>query len=199
MQLLKAVEPEILANVVLEPSEMCFIQYMPIRMPRSVVRIPRSLQWIFKLLPFVEYGNDDYLYLTVKYLYVTPDNMGNRPGWHSDGFGTGDVNYLWCDSYPTEFCIQDFELSDDCVLSLAEMERQAKDENVKTFGVNTLMRVDNRHVHRVPLTTKPGFRTFVKLTVSKDRYNLKGNAHNYLFDYKWEMHDREVWRNHTSK
>lgn len=28
-----------------------------------------------------------------------------------------------------------------------------------------------------------------------NRYNLAGNSHNYLFDYKWDMHPRAKTRN----
>ena len=42
---------------------------------------------------------------------------------------------------------------------------------------------------------KPCFRTFFKLSFSKDKYDLKGNSHNYLFDYNWEMRERKENRN----
>jgi hypothetical protein len=186
----------------LVPEEMCFVQYLPIAFPTeqfSGVRIPQNLKWCEPLVNMcMQQTFDKYIYLTVKHLYVTPSNMGNRPGWHSDGFGTDDINYIWCDNYPTEFCIQDFNLSEDCDASLKEMEQQAKVENVKTYGENTLLRLDKYNIHRTPVIGE-GYRTFVKISVSKDRYNLKGNAHNCLFDYDWEMVLRSDSRNHPSK
>ncbi|MBZ5864318.1 hypothetical protein LAG72_24625, partial [Escherichia coli] len=50
---------------------------------------------------------DSFVYLSVKILHVTPDAPGNRPGWHSDGFLTNDLNYIWADRNPTEFFIND--------------------------------------------------------------------------------------------
>lgn len=44
-----------------------------------------------------------------------------------------------------------------------------------------------------------GWEELHKNHVSRDQYNLKGNSHNYKFDYKWEMKDRETARNHPSK
>lgn len=195
-------EPIVIGPVFLDPKEMCFVQYLPIAMANSDrVEIPDNLSWTRPLVNMVlKQGVPDecYLYLTVKHLYVTPNNMGNRPGWHSDGFGTDDINYVWCDKYPTEFCVQEFKLSDECDTSLEEMEEQAKVENVKTYGENTLLCLDKYNIHRTPVVGE-GYRTFVKVSVSKDLYNLKGNAHNYLFDYDWEMLVRSDTRNHPSK
>lgn len=195
-------EPHVVGHVLLDPKEMCFVQYLPIAMTDcDRVEIPDNLSWTRPLVNMVlkeGVSDESYLYLTVKHLYVTPSNMGNRPGWHSDGFGTDDINYIWCDQYPTEFCIQDFNLSEDCGTSLTEMEQQARAQNVKTYGENTLLRLDKYNIHRTPIIGE-GYRTFVKISVSKDRYNLKGNAHNYLFDYDWEMALRSDSRNHPSK
>lgn len=195
-------EPRVVGHVFLDPKEMCFVQYLPIAMADcDRVELPDNLSWTRPLVNMVlkeGVSDESYLYLTVKHLYVTPSNMGNRPGWHSDGFGTDDINYIWCDNYPTEFCIQDFNLSEDCDTSLTEMEQQARAQNVKTYGENTLLRLDKYNIHRTPVIGE-GYRTFVKISVSEDRYNLKGNAHNYLFEYDWEMVLRSDSRNHPSK
>lgn len=200
-------EPTIIRRINLIPSEMCFIQYLPIAMATSeglgpTIEVPKNLEWVWPLV--VRTVNDcnevvgNYIYLTVKHLYVTPNNMGNRPGWHSDGFGTDDINYIWCDKYPTEFCIQDFSISEDCETSLIEMESQALESNIVTYPENTLLRLDKYNVHRTPIVGE-GYRTFVKISISKNRYNLQGNSHNYLFAYDWEMVVRSDIRNHPSK
>lgn len=193
-------EPVQLALVELAPSEMCLTQYMPIIMPDCgpVPRIPYGLQWVLPLMEFIQFSAKDYVYLTAKHMWVTPENMGNRAGWHTDGFGTNDINYAWCDRDPTEFCIQDFNLTDDCDLSLSEMEEQARPECIVTYPENMLLRLDQFNVHRVPVHAHAGWRTFVRFSVSPDRYDLHGNAHNPLFDYNWEMQPRKALRNHTS-
>jgi len=38
-------------------------------------------------------------------------------------------------------------------------------------------------------------RTFVKISFSKDKYDLIGNSHNYEMDYKWDMKERKEERN----
>lgn len=198
-------EPTIVGQYNLTPGEMCFVQYLPIGFPQSMVeegpsiRIPKNLEWCWPLvLNCTGKTSESYIYLTVKHLYVTPNGMGNRPGWHSDGFGTDDINYIWCDKYPTEFCIQDFNITEDCDTSLKEMEEQAKVSNIKVYGGNTLLRLDKYNIHRTPVVGE-GYRAFVKISVSKDHYNLKGNAHNHLFDYDWDMVARSDTRNHPNK
>jgi hypothetical protein len=179
--------------------EMCFVQYLLILMvDEAIWKIPDNLKWIEQFIPFLDVGDGDYVYVSVKHLFVTPDNMGNRPGWHSDGFGTDDLNYIWTDKFPTEFSIQVFTLSEDHHLSLIEIEEQVKPESIRTYGDNMFIRLDKFNIHRLPVQDKSGFRTFVKFSVSKEKYNLQGNAHNYLIDYDWDMKPREITRNPTT-
>lgn len=188
----------------LHPTEMCFVQYMPIAMAESEglgleIRIPKNLQWVTPLIDSIkEEILGQYVYLTVKHLYVTPNNMGNRPGWHSDGFGTPDLNYIWTDMFPTEFCVQNFNISKDCTLSMKEMAEQVKEENIITYGCKAFLKLDEFNIHRSPIG-QDGYRTFVKISISKEKYNLEGNAHNYLFDYEWKMQQRNKERNHPHK
>lgn len=188
----------------LVPAEMCFVQYLPIAMAAheghgDEIRIPPNLGWVRNLLAHVrsaDIHDDAYMYLTVKHIFASGADSGNRPGWHSDGFGTDDVNYIWYDRCPTEFAVQPFVLSTDCDVSMQEMEDQVKPESIVTYPVNTLLRLDQGVVHRSPENCEPGFRTFIKISCSKERYNLKGNAHNYLFDYDWPLVSRAAKRNH---
>lgn len=191
--------PTIIGQVEIDCRELMFVQYMPIAMPGMSFRLPRNLFCFMPLLEAIPVGQIDaftYVYLTAKRLFVGPNCAGNRPGWHTDGFGTDDINFIWSDSMPTEFCVQEFSLSDDHDVSLVQMARQAKPENIITFPVGSLLQLDSSMVHRVPQTMASGYRTFVKISVSRERYNLIGNAHNYLFDYDWPMVERKAARNH---
>lgn len=194
--------PEPLGLVHTEASEMCFVQYLPIVLPGEGARIPDNLQWcvpiVRKVLMNVDVS-DKYVYLTAKHLFVTPDNVGNRAGWHSDGFMTDDINFIWYDKHPTEFCVQRFNITEDCDISMREMESQAKEESIVVYPDNLLLKLDSSVIHRPPANVEPGYRTFVKVSISKDKYNLKGNAHNYLFNYDWDMVERDFSRNHPSK
>ncbi len=192
--------PVLLGKVELNPTEMCFVQYMPIAMKGcSELRIPEGLKWVTPLLDHITFDlGDEYVYLTAKHMFVTPENMGNRGGWHTDGFGTDDLNYAWVDRAPTEYCVQPFSITPDDTLSLYEMEVQVDPSNITTYGDNMLMLIDQHVVHRVPVGTFAGLRTFVRFSTSQDQYNMYGNAHNQLFDYKWDMKPRAVDRNTTA-
>lgn len=150
-----------------------------------------STDWLWK----------NYLYLSVKRQWVQPGYSGNRPGWHGDGFGTDDINWIWSDSYPTQIAIQEFkDISPNDVQSMRDMEDQLDSSKIVTYPNNTLIRLDQYVIHNVPEIPAPGgFRTFFKLSISPFKYALKGNSHNYLFDYKWVMHDRDKLRNQPDK
>lgn len=204
------IPPLVVNRHVLECEEMMSYLYLPIKMAGTAIkaidalRLPKRLNWVMPLISNVidleeVLGNnlkDFYIYLTAKKLYVTPDNPGNRPGWHGDGFGTDDINYIWSDLHPTLFCIQDFEnISEDHIKSMQQMTQQIKSENITNYGNNTLLRLTEHNIHRTPDIGKGCMRTFVKISISKHKYNLKGNSHNYKFDYSWKMYSRSELRN----
>lgn len=188
--------PTVLGQFRLECPEMMFVQYLPIAMPDTAFRVPDNLQWIYPLLWEMDrIDRDDYVYITAKHMYQAKGESYNRLGFHTDGFGTEDINYLWSDCNPTEFYVQDFELSDDHEKSMVQMGEQALATRQVLYPNNTLLKLDQYVVHRVNKYAEDGMRTFVKISVSKDRYNLQGNSHNYLFDYSWEMVERKNTRN----
>lgn len=191
--------PQVIGEFLLEPSEMCLVQYLPIIIPGVGMSVPENLEWVSPMFASIEVDMDDYVYLTVKNVYESDGKCSNRPGWHSDGFGTDDINYIWCDRCPTEFAVQDFLLSADCIDSLREMDEQVRKEGITTYPINHLLRLDQSVIHRSPEHFQAGMRAFVKISVSKNKYNLKGNAHNYGLDYQWVMHERGVERNHPTK
>ncbi|MNZ64214.1 hypothetical protein D3C78_823810 [compost metagenome] len=190
----------IAVDLVKDKVEMCFYQYLPIKMAGALesFHIPPQLEWIKRFVPFLQFDpHTDFIYVSVKHLYVTADNMGNRPGWHTDGFGSDDVNYIWSDRFPTEFALQSYDLTEDHAASLRELEEQTRPESIVTYPVGSFVRIDKWNVHRPPVAGE-GFRTFLKFSVSKNRYNLQGNSHNYLIDYDWEMVTRGEIRNHPT-
>jgi len=198
------VEPLLLDNIRIDCNEMMLYMYLPIYIEdlHDNIRVPERLK-IFNSLIYSSIGNVQsmdikykYMYLTVKCRYVDRYNLANRPGWHSDGFGTDDINVIWCDNDPTVFSIQDFDLSDDHNLSMKEMTNQCNPINNKTYNSYDLLLLDQYVIHRSPIIEDAKIRTFFKLSFSNYRYNLIGNSHNYLFDYKWDMHQRQIERNH---
>ncbi len=192
-------EPELLGQFDIDCKEFMFVQYMPVKMAGDwTVIIPNNLACFIPLIKAIDgtVDDSDYVYITAKKMFVSAQCAANRSGWHIDGFGTDDINFIWSDSIPTEFCIQDFELSDDHDISLQQMEQQARAENIKTYPNNSLLGLNSSMVHRVSTLPFEGCRTFMKISISKEKYNLIGNAHNYLFDYEWPMIERSATRNH---
>lgn len=187
-------------------TEMMFVQYLPVVMAEASGTVPdlRLPMNVESFRPLVDAALRDgwtpghYAYLTAKHFFVPAEGLGNRPGWHIDGFGTDDLNYVWCDRAPTEFCVQPFALSTDCGVSMLQMSAQVQAKNVRTYPTHHLLRLTNRVVHRTAENAEAGLRTFVKVSISKDRYNLAGNAHNPLFDYAWPMMARASSRNHPA-
>lgn len=199
-------EPKVLGKFVLDCPEMFFYQYLPIKMAGSrEILVEERLKCFNEIIgaaacDFVSIrglGRFDmsYIYLTAKSMYIKPGGGFNRPGWHSDGFLTDDINYVISDNHPTVFNSSDFSLTLDDRISMEEMEKQAKPINSYEYPDSFLLRLDQFNIHKCAEIKEVCVRTFVKLSFSPDKYNLRGNSHNYLIDYKWDMKERAAERN----
>lgn len=192
--------------------EYMHYMYLPVAMPICYydVRIPRNLSFARSIVYrcMEDYSNnidtlsDKYVYLTTRRGWASPGNPLNRPGWHADGFGGNDVNYVWTDNFPTLFALQSFEgIDPDHTKSIDQFTEQIAFDKVVTYPDKTLLRIDPYVVHHVPMDIPApgGNRSFLKVSISKDRYDLKGNAHNWEFAYDWVMYDRTVVRNDPAR
>lgn len=196
--------------------EMFFYQYLPIRIMGHKYylkfAIPDQLNIFWPLLWQIEQdfikmnGEDEFyntnIYLTAKRLFVTSGCGLNRDGWHTDGFGSDDINYIWCDTHPMKYVTGKWNnISDDHNESLKQFQQIGQSGvNTNWCEPNTIYRLDDTVIHaQDEYSGDPFIRTFVKVSFSKEKYNLKGNSHNYLLSYEWEMKDRNVERNHPVK
>lgn len=193
-----------------ECSEMIFYQYLPIKLSGQAEPVIEDRLKCFSGLigtvccDFIgKDGLNKYVasnvYLTAKHLYAKPGCPINRPGYHSDGFMTDDINYIWCDVYPTIFNSSPYSLTMHHEYSLQEMEEQSLKEKEIQYQPYELLRLTQFNIHKVAEIEKPCLRTFVKISFSYDKYNLIGNSHNFLLNYDWEMKPREETRNHPIK
>jgi len=181
----------------LDVGEMMFYLYLPIKFPQGGYVVPKRLKRFWVLIEAMESHDvvwNKYVYLTVKTMFVDHGSPGNRPGWHVDGYGSnGDLNFIWTDRNPTEFAVQEFDsIPDDDLQSMVAMNDQIKPDKIKTFGCQNLLRLDESVVHRVSETVQPGVRTFVKITVSKHRFQNVGNSINYEMNYSWDTKPRNI-------
>lgn len=184
--------------------------YLPVKLSgQRGFALPNRLDFLYELLHTVKFDlyNTDldfdscYIYVTAKRGYATPDNPLNRPGWHCDGFGTNDLNYIWWDRWPTRFAFQWFQgVSEDHLESMEQFDRQIDERCVVDNMQNrTLYRLNPYVVHTTPLIPAGGgMRSFLKVSVSPDRYNLEGNSHNHRLGYNWRMYPRDGVRNDTT-
>tara|TARA_R110000782_G_scaffold144871_2_gene237686 strand:- start:5050 stop:5904 length:855 start_codon:yes stop_codon:yes gene_type:complete len=187
-------------------NEMMFIQYLPIKLASfDSVKFEERLSCFDGIIgeicsDFIKtFGRDkwnqSYVYLTAKHMYQPPNSSFNRHGYHTDGFLTDDINYIWSDKFPTIFNTTNFNLTLDDRISIGEMEEQAKPENEVIYPDKSIVRLNQYNIHKVGDSSAGGMRTFIKVSFSKDKYDLIGNAHNYLLDYDWVMKNRSVERN----
>lgn len=186
--------------------EMMFYQDHPIKLAsQSAVKLEERLTNSFEKIisaaccDFIgEFGLNrfvsSYVYVCAKRLYQTREKSFNREGWHTDGFMTKDITYLWSDTSPTLFNFSDFSLTQDDATSLQEMQEQADPRQNHTFANCSLLQLDQYNIHRCE-PTHECVRSFLKITFSKDKFDRKGNTHNYLLDYAWEMKPRSQQRN----
>lgn len=203
--------PQDLGLVDLAPTEMMFWMYCPISLPGGYEwALPGNLKQFQPLLTKAYWDDtqrwyDSYVYLTAKTLWVHGGYIGNRPGWHADGFGTDDVNYVWSDRAPTDFLNikGGIELSEDCDESMRQMHCYGLRPgmyggSIVTFPDKHLLRLDPSVIHRSPVEFEDGMRTFVKISISKDRYNLIGNSENHSLRESrgGPMAERSLERNH---
>lgn len=202
---------EIASDVIVDNSEMYFYQYLPIHLQGATsFAIPERLDRLKDVIDMCCYDfgknidrnlNDYYIYLTAKCLYVPSGENLNRSGWHCDGFMSDDINYIWSDCIPTEYVTGEFELIQDHEKSIDQMYKLFYKSEPLKCKPNSIYRLDETVIHRCDYNKSRNavLRNFVKISFSKDKYNLKGNSHNYLLDYDWKMFERNTQRNHPIK
>lgn len=198
--------PVVLGKFNVDIKEMMYYQYLPIKMATEITPTVEERLWPFRVIlgtvmcDFVaNFGIDrfvaSYVYVSAKNLFQPSGKPFNRPGYHCDGFGTDDVNYIWSDRCPTVFQVGSFRISDDESVSMFEMEQQARRDREVRYEHGQLLRLDRYVIHKPETDYDSGLRAFLKVSISKDKYNLEGNSHNYLLDYAWDMKPRQQDRN----
>lgn len=190
--------------------EVMYYLYLPIRMRAGPadIRMPENLSMFRGVVNYainyvekVYRRSYEYIYISARKGWATPDNPLNRPGWHCDGFGTNDLNFVWWQGPGTRFAHQAFDgICSDHNRSMRQFDEQVIPESVVSYPAGGLFEINPSVVHSTPIIQPPGcMRQYVKISMSDNRYNLENNSHNYLFDYDWEMHPRDVIRNDPAR
>lgn len=184
-------------------TEVMYYLYLPVVIGDSSICLPRNVEPCREIIEQSIKAATKlnrkfrYVYLSARRGFATPDNPLNRPGWHCDGYGTDDLNYVWWDGPGTRFAVQKFTgISVDHKFSLEQFQHQVKPEFITSGLMHGLYELTPDVVHATPIIPPPGcMRQYVKVSLSNSRYNLEGNSHNYMFDYDWNLQSRELVRN----
>lgn len=188
-------------------SEFMLWLYLPVKLPFGEVSLPDNVNKFKGILDIVKENlshtenkwEESYIYLTIKSMVVSEDNVGQRLGWHSDGFMTKDLNYIWSDveEITTRITTGGMTLTQCHTKSLQEMENYKEFLLRCSYQVmaDTVYLLDETVLHEAVRPTRPVFRNFVKVTVSDKLYKLEGNSVNHLLgDY---LPENLIKRNET--
>ncbi len=190
---------------------------MPIKFPDNPeYRLPRSLgQFASIITRIIAYEqainpqvNDYFAYLTIDQGIVQEGALQREAPCHVDGFqGTrwqpkvrGNHTYTISDVLPTAYYVQafDFDKLDEAKHDFFwEMNAQVADTKERykwqpQAAEITLM--DCYCVHRGVQAESPMPRTWLRLSYEERCriFDRLGNAHNPLFDYDWQMVERDI-------
>lgn len=206
MNTLAGGSPKDLGEFKVQYDEQCFTMYMPIKIGEQMLSLPARFEPFSKMIAAAIADYDQpfkYIYLTVKNNYAKANQHQNREGVHVDGYLTDDENYVLVSGEPTEYIqTAEFHGNPDDAASLDEFEKLwqvAKNNNaLQLMTPDHLYRL-KKVLHASPIIQKNHVRLFVKISFSNNKFNLKGNAHNYGLAYDWEMFDRGIIRNSPTK
>lgn len=196
---------------------------MPIKMPGSLeYRIPRIARQFVPSIQHVAnfqqaanpHGHiDEFCYITIDGGWVEPGNLQREAACHVDGFQGARWNpkrkvnhtYTFSNVLPTFYYVQpfDFSLLDESKHNFFfEMNDQVQDSD-SAFAWQPqpfeIVLMDGYTVHRGSEATKRVFRYFVRLSYEVRIFDRMGNAHNPLFDYNWEMVERDIEQLHLTR
>jgi hypothetical protein len=179
------------------------------RLPRALAQFEEVLQRIADFEHRVNpHPEDYYAYLTVDQRPVVPGTLHREAPCHVDGFQGArwspkcrtNHSYTVSDVLPTAYYVQPFDFMglDERVHDFFwEMNAQvANTDEAHRWqaapGELTLM--DCYCVHRGVEAEAPTHRTWLRLSFEERRrvFDRLGNAHNPLFDYRWEMVERDI-------
>lgn len=181
------------------------------RLPRALAQFAPTLQRIVDVEHAVNPHHAEYhAYLTIDQRWVEPGTLHREAPCHVDGFQGArwrpkcrtNHTYTVSDVLPTAYYVQPFDFTglDERVHDYFwEMNAQVADTREAHRwqpAPAELTLMDCYCVHRGVENTGPSrvFRTWLRLSFEERRrvFDRLGNARNPLFDYAWEMVDRDI-------
>lgn len=177
--------------------EFCFVQDMPVKLAGDTkLVLPEDLSFAglfigmivdhLKATTHPRWLKGRNFYLTAKHTYVDAGRVQTRPGWHTDGYGTDDLSFLWSDCVPTEFLKQALRVREDDGSMLRTLTLEADEGNRDHGKAGVVYGMDDTVIHRPGTSYHGEWRRFLKLSVSQYAYDLKGNARNPGLPTPWQ-------------
>ncbi|MFA6049992.1 MAG: hypothetical protein WC761_02240 [Candidatus Paceibacterota bacterium] len=185
---------------------------MPIKMAyNNEYRMPPELDGFYSTIADIlnyehrhnPYVDQCYAYLTIDQGLVMPGTTQRNPGCHVDGFQGARItektvvnrSYVASCCLPTVFYNHGFDLTaldpskHDFFL---EMDRLAQEENAFQPNPFQIVLMNAYTVHRAVIAHAPVYRTFFRLSYDVKIFDRLGNTHNPMFNYNWNMVERDV-------
>jgi hypothetical protein len=183
------------------------------RLPRGLAQFAGVIQRIIDVEHRINPHHAEYFaYLTIDQGAVEPSQLQREAPCHVDGFQGArwhprchtNHSYTVSDVLPTAYYVQPFDLSalDERVHDFFwEMNAQVADTDEAYRWQPRpaeLTVMDCYCVHRGVEADAPIHRTWLRLSFEERRrvFDRLGNAHNPLFDYAWDMVERDIEQLH---
>jgi hypothetical protein len=183
------------------------------RLPRALAQFAPTVRRIIGVEHLINPHHADYhAYLTIDQGWVEPSQLHREAPCHVDGFQGArwhprchtNHSYTVSDVLPTAYYVQPFELTalDERVHDFFwEMNAQVAETSEAHRwqpAAAELTVMDCYCVHRGVEATERTPRTWLRLSFEERRrvFDRLGNAHNPLFEYAWEMVERDIEQLH---
>jgi hypothetical protein len=183
------------------------------RLPRALAQFAPTIQRIVDVEHRINPHHADYhAYLTIDQGVVEPAQLHREAPCHVDGFQGArwhprchtNHSYTVSDVLPTAYYVQPFDLTalDETKHDFFwEMNAQVADTDEAHRwqpAPAELTVMDCYCVHRGVEATERTPRTWLRLSFEERRrvFDRLGNAHNPLFDYAWQMVERDIEQLH---
>lgn len=209
-------QPWLVKSLNFNPPDVADVLDLPIKFPHSDYRIPREIEELFPVLKQIfdieQAVNPE---IESRYAYVTIDTRPVKIGHtqrqgptrraHVDGFQGARIcpkvavehHYILTDYLPTLFHCQTFNVEhlNEATDNFSDaFNEQIKWDSIIKYDPFDLLFLDPYTVHSGDIAPEDHARTFIRLSYGTRIYDRLGNSHNPMFDYSWNMLEREFAR-----
>lgn len=159
--------------------------------------LPSELEWV-RCLVEKAYAIQSRFSLPHRFCYVTVRHgevtSTTDDEWHVDGFSMRnhhipDQNYIWCDSFPTEWLCQSISIPNDFDPLRHNLHKYiasvADENNAVSLSEKVLYAFDTYCIHRRPKVPEGTHRTFVRVSFCAIEIDDVNNTDNPLIPRKY--------------